>query len=595
MIPFPLRPRTPLNRLILWLGSVRFAVPVLVLVAIALGVGTWLESTRDVRVARQFVYGSWWFVATMALVCASLICAVITRLPWKRRHIGFITVHAALVGLIVGGFWSMYGRVEGNLALQEGTQSNIIETDVEQLEVLSHDSGQFNSIASVPAPHGPGRVTLSGVAVQVLERWDNSRDEEAIADDSPVPLRAVEISPIDGPDAAWVGQEDQAGPAPTIMGMKVLVLPEGSDWQPPPPPSAPSGFVFVVGADRYPLKDTGEVFPGWSIKELKRFEHAIVSGEGITEGPATSPVNRAVRVLLTDGAGTVEQHTSFEAFPDMVMGKTLEGPGNSASRLISGSLSGEPETIVVFGTVARTRIGYIGLDGATKVLEPEATYPMKLTLGSRDVTIHRQLARAHVSTRTVRATPSSNNRPALLVRVGDRAELTTIAWKSMARVDAGDSLMLLLHFGPRRVELPFTVRLDDFRKSDYPGTDMAMAYQSDVGIVGSGRAEQRYEIYMNHPYAEGPWRVYQSGFMGGSLSIFSVMKDPGLPLTYLSSAVLVVGVFITFYSRSMSRGHPGLTSFPPTIVRESEHERPRAVLDAAGSPARSEPVGAGVG
>jgi hypothetical protein len=51
-----------------------------------------------------------------------------------------------------------------------------------------------------------------------------------------------------------------------------------------------------------------------------------------------------VQVKITDGKGTTEQHTAFEAFPDMVMGKPLEGKGNSASRLIAGGTRGEPET-----------------------------------------------------------------------------------------------------------------------------------------------------------------------------------------------------------------------------------------------------------
>lgn len=596
MMPLQITNRSPLGRMIFWLGGVRFAVPVLVLVAIALGIGTYLESTQNVRVARHYVYGAWWFVAVMALVCVSLIFAVITRLPWQRRHIGFITVHAALVALIAGGFWSMYGRVEGHLALREGTESDIIETPEEQLEILNHNAGQFDSLASVPGPTGATTVTLDGVKVQVLERWENSRDEEIIADDSPVPLRAVDIAPTGGPQTAWVGQEDQAGPAPILMGLKVLVLPEGSDWTPPAPvqDTAPKDYVFVVGTERFPLKAVGEeVFPGWKIVELNRFQRALVAGDGITEGPASAPVNAAVRLKLSDGKGTVEQHTAFEAFPDMVMGKRLEGQGNSASRLIPGGLVGQPETLVVFGTVAAPKVGYIGLDGKTQVLTPEPKYPMNLSFGTRDVTIHKQLARAHQIARTVQIPVATDNRPALLVRIGDSTELKTIVWKGMEHVTTADNQMKVLHFGPRRVQLPFIVRLDRFRKTDYPGTDMAMAYQSDVGVTVAGQSETPYEIYMNHPYAHGPWKVYQSGFMGDDMSIFSVMRDPGLWLTYIASAALCVGVIITFYSRSMSRGHPGIPNRQD--LAETRHDSPSHYRRVVVSMSQPEPACSTVG
>ncbi|MDX2119298.1 MAG: cytochrome c biogenesis protein ResB [Planctomycetota bacterium] len=570
------------RRAVRWLGSVQLAVPVMVLVAIGLGVGTYLESAQNVRIARQYVYGAPWFVAVMALMCVSLIFAVVARYPWKRRHIGFITVHAGLVALVVAGFWSMFGRVEGHLALSEGTQANIMETADEQLEVLAHAGGDFNSLDNTAAPTGPTTLTLAGTTIQVLERWENSRDEDIIADDSPVPLRAVDIAPIGGPQSAWVGQEDQAGPAPMLLGLKVLVLPEGQDWTPPAPRgNEPPQFVFVVGTTRFPLKNVGdEVFPGWKITEMKRYERALVAGESITEGPMGAPANVAVQVKIADGNGTIEQHTAFQAFPDMVMGKPLEGNGNSASRLIFGGTQGEPETIVIFGTVAKTKIGYIGLDGKTQVLEPEMKYPMALKLGSRDVTINQQLARAHQVSKTVKLPIATDNRPALLLRVGDSTELVTLAWKAMAHVATKDGGTQVLHFGPRRVQLPFTVRLADFRKTDYPGTEMAMAYESDVGIAIDGQPEQQYSIYMNNPYVHGPWKVYQSGFMGNNTSVFSIMRDPGLLLTYISSVVLCVGVMITFYSRSLSWGHPGIPIRPedqPLQRKESVHASPVAV------------------
>lgn len=586
---------TRLGGIVLWLGSIQLAVPVLVLVAIALGVGTYLESAHNVKLARQYVYGSWWFIAVMLLVCVSLTFAVATRFPWKRRHIGFITVHAGLIGLIGASFWSMFERVEGHLALQEGTMSDTIETPDEQLEILSHGTGDFESLATAPSPDGAASLTLAGVRIQVLERWENSREEETVLDDSPVPLRAINVAPVGGPQTAWVGQEDQAGPAPMLMGIKVLVLPEGSDWKPPAGPvQTPKGqFAFVVGAERFPLKEIGEeVLPGWKVVELKRFSRALVVGESIAEGPEGAPENVAVQVKISDGKGTTEQHTAFEKFPDMVMGKPLEGSGNSASRLVPGGTRGEPETLVVFGTIAATKIGYIGLDGKGKVIEPPQKYPMTLNLGAREVTINQQLARAHAVSRTVKAPLAKENHAALLVRIGDSTELQTLAWKAMTPVTTSDNRTLVLHFGPTRVQLPFSVRLDNFRKTDYPGTEMAMEYQSDVGIVRPGSPDTPFEIYMNHPYEMGPWRVYQSGFVGDNMSIFSVMRDPGLPLTYLSSIVLCLGVVITFYSRSMSWGHPGIPIRPVEVNKESSDDSSpavrRVVVNAAGVP---EPVG----
>lgn len=556
---------TPLGGVVHWLGGLQFAVPILFLVAIGLGVGTFLESTQNVLVARRYVYGAWWFISVMGLMCVSLIFAVIVRYPWKKKHFGFILVHASLVTLIGAGFWSMFERVEGHLALQEGTQGNIMETQIEQLELLEGTATGFTSHAHTAGPMGGTTLAFEGVQIQVLDRYENSREEETILNDAPFPLRAIDISPDGGPQGAWVGQEDMAGPAPTIMGLKVLVLPEGSNWEPPAAVDVANGdFVFVVGTSRVVIREVGqEVVPGWTVTELTRFERAVVAGDSIAEGPASAKANVALRIKVSDAKGTTEQHIAFQAFPDMPMGKTLEGTASSGGHLVPGSTVAQKETLVIFGTVAATKLGYIDADGVGHTHEiPNAKYPMKLQLGDRTVVIFDQLARAHLSVKVVKAPVAKDNRPALVVKVGDSMETLTIPWKNMAEANIAGK-KLTLHYGPQRVELPFTVQLIDFRKRDYPGTEMAMAYESDVKILpADGTPETSFNIYMNNPYVHGPWKVYQSGFNGDSMSIFSIMHDPGLTLTYIASIGLCVGVLITFYSKSLSWGHPGIPIRP---------------------------------
>lgn len=583
---------TRLGGVVHWLGGLQFAVPVLFLVAIGLGVGTWLESTQNVQVARRYVYGAPWFIAVMGLMCVSLVFAVIVRYPWKKRHFGFILVHASLVTLIAAGFWSMFERVEGHLALEEGTQSNIMETQAEQLEVVEPTSGGFNSLQSVSAPTGSASLTLAGVSLQVVERWENSADQETIADDAPFPLRAIDISPDGGRQGAWVGQEDAAGPAPTLKGLKVLVLPEGSAWEPPAPVDVASGdFVFIVGTNRVVVREVGqEVAPGWRITELTRFERAIVAGDSIAEGPASAKANLALRIKVSDGKGNTEQHIAFQAFPEMPMGKMLEGQANSGGHMLPGGGATQVETLVLYGTVAASKLGYIETDGTSHTLDiADAKYPVKIQLGDRTVVIFQQLGHAHLTTKTVKVPVAKDNRPALVVKVGNDPEPVTIPWRQMLDLPSKDK-PTALYFGPQRVQLPFTVRLVDFRKRDYPGTEMAMAYESDVKIIpGDGSGETGFNIYMNNPYVHGPWKVYQSGFNGETMSIFSIMHDPGLKLTYIASIGLCVGVLITFYSKSLSWGHPGIPIRP---VEKEGSNAPSSAVRVVAEPA-PQPVGAG--
>ena len=570
---------SPLGTAIRWFGGIQFAVPVLVFVAVAMSWGTYLESTISAKEAKQVVYGSWWFMLLMGLTCVSLVLAVITRFPWKRGHVGFIIVHASLVTLIFGGFWSMLGRVEGHLTLEEGNISGRLETEEESLELVEHDGGQFKTIAWIPAPQKPGEYTVGGVPVRVTERWQNCREEGEVVDGGPEPYRAVYLTPAPGaPQGIWVGDEARGGPA-RFMGLVVRVLADGSDWKAPDPAAAAdAGYSFIVGDKTFALGAEGqEAFPGWKIASITRFKNATTTNNVVGES-AEAGSNPAVTVLLTDGRGTTERHTAFKNFPDIYLAKVLEGSAASGARLTSASVGipgaapgatpgarpGE-ESLVIYGPVSAPRAAYVAADGKAIAFESTGAYPWTLDCGGRKITIVRQVARAREVAHITRAPDAKEHRPALVVSTGGGPG-EPVAWKAMIAA-AGAGRPAFLRFGPRTIELPFALRLDKFNKVDYPGTDMAMAYESDVTVFGAGGPGPQAKIHMNSPLARDGWKVYQSGFVGNTVSVFSVMKDPGLTATYIGSIGLCVGVLITFYSRKFSWGHPGIPA--PFVHKEN--------------------------
>jgi hypothetical protein len=264
-----------------------------------------------------------------------------------------------------------------------------------------------------------------------------------------------------------------------------------------------------------------------------------------------------VDVTITDGQGTTERHTAFLNFPDMVMNKALEGSAKSGARLGASSAAGEPETLVIYGPSAAPKAAYLAPGSAPRLIDFPGAFPWTIDAGSHKLTILRQFTRAHEFSRFVKAPAAKEHRPALVLRIGDATELTVAAWKDLTAI-AFDGRTLIARYGPRQIPIPFAITLKDFRKHDYPGTEMAMAYESDVSVTIAGTSDQSVTIWMNHPFVHGPWRVYQSGFVGDNVSIFSVMRDPGLPLTYAAAAFLCLGIVLTFYSRSLSWGHPGI-------------------------------------
>jgi hypothetical protein len=597
-----------------FLGSINLAVPVLVFVAAALAWGTYLESAHNVRVARATVYGSWWFIALMALVCVSLVFAVITRFPWKRKHVGFITVHAGLIMLIVGGFWSLFGRIEGQLPLEAGTTSNVLTTETEQVEVVRHQNGQFEPLSAAQLEYGRKTLTLGAIKLDVLGRWDNSREEAYVENDAPAPLRAVELS-LDPstPDTIWVGEESHGSSATVSGGLRIRVLPAGVPWlREQAAPSADSPYVFVQGDKTISIPEQGaEIIPGWKVESVRRFDRAMVTASGLEES-AGGRENQAIEIILADASGSREQHRAFLDFPDMVMTKALAGQATSGLQLLSrGPTASAPqpvETLIIHGQPPALEVAYIAPDKSVQELKNPGQLPWSFKVGARSITIQQQFTNARAASRLVEAPKSNENRPALLVRLPGQvgAEPIPLLWREptplpIAVPDGQDPVMV--RFGPRLVSLPFAIKLTEFRKVDYPGTEMAMSYESDVSVTMPDGSSKNSTISMNQPFKGEGWKVYQSGFIGSNVSVFSIMKDPGLPMTYIGCITLCIGIALTFYSRALSTGHPGIPALFGNSRKEngngshvpsvSDRDDAPAPADSAGADQEPELVAAG--
>ena len=99
------------------------------------------------------------------------------------------------------------------------------------------------------------------------------------------------------------------------------------------------------------------------------------------------------------------------------------------------------------------------------------------------------------------------------------------------------------------VALPFEVTLLDFRSDHYPGTRMAATYQSLVRIEDPERGVFEHLISMNQPLHHRGYVFFQSSFVEGRpmMSILSVARAPGLPVVYLGTTLLCLGVAWMFY------------------------------------------------
>ncbi|MDQ7013562.1 MAG: cytochrome c biogenesis protein ResB [Planctomycetota bacterium] len=571
MKPEAPRRRLALQRAVRFFGGIRFAVPVLVCVAVAMVLGTWIESTRSASVAGRLVYGSWWFITLMALVCLSLVLSVVTRYPWRRRHIGFITVHASLILLIASAFMSYFTRIEGRIVLAEGEQANVLQLDDMQVEVFGHEDGRF-VLESVHPVDQAGSFTAAGTKLRVRERWDNTTKELRVTDDGLNPLHAVELRPDNG-EPVWIGQSDPAAPPHNLDGVFVHVLPQGVRWVSTPVQS--SLVLRTIEGEAVELPEPGTRLgqSGWTVALVEHYQRATVGGNGLAEREA-GPPNPAALVQLVHDDGSREQLISFEHFADNVHKKTLAGESHSPYAL---GFEGSPRftPLIVFehvdGIPAAT---IVGPARDTERFERPAADTWRIESG-----IVGSFAVLNVFTHTrgtnelVEAPKAENSQPAIVVEydTGHGPHSVVLPWGQRVSLQLGSELRML-RYGPKLHDLPFGVALADFRKLDYPGTSNAMAYESDVLFSLPDTEPTTVTISMNNPLQHDGWKVYQSGFVGDSVSVFQVTKDPGLVPIYIACTTLCLGIVITFYSRRWSHGHPGI---PALFLASTGAKTPR--------------------
>ena len=117
------------------LGSIRLALVVLGLYAAALIAGTLVESQRGARRCARAVYGAWWFTALNVLLAVNVLCAMIVRLPWRRRQTGFVLVHAGILVLLAGCLATRYWGIEAPLPVYEGHASHVADDDSHRLDL----------------------------------------------------------------------------------------------------------------------------------------------------------------------------------------------------------------------------------------------------------------------------------------------------------------------------------------------------------------------------------------------------------------------------------------------------------------------------
>jgi hypothetical protein len=173
---------------------------------------------------------------------------------------------------------------------------------------------------------------------------------------------------------------------------------------------------------------------------------------------------------------------------------------------------------------------------------------------------------------------------------GARSGSEWLLWGEQRRVAFAGGTASIGYRSPE-VALPFKVTLLKFNNESYPGSKMAATYESTVRVDDPEQGRFETLISMNHPLHHRGYIFFQSSFVEGRpmMSIFSVARAPGLPLVYLGTALIGVGLVWMFYVKPYLAKRQAQAALAAHRARENDSNEAKPDAVPAGPAAQPAP------
>jgi len=141
----------------------------------------------------------------------------------------------------------------------------------------------------------------------------------------------------------------------------------------------------------------------------------------------------------------------------------------------------------------------------------------------------------------------------LKVSVGGKSEVVTLKPRKgivgeLKHLEL-DGVSIDMRLGAKVIELPFTIKLNDFELARYPGSMTPASYSSKVVLIDKEQnLTMPYHIYMNHILDHRNYRLFQSSYDPDEKgTVLSVNHDPGTMITYLGYLLLAIGMIWSLF------------------------------------------------
>jgi hypothetical protein len=575
-----------------WIGSVlrffaslKLAVFVLVTLMAVLATGTIIESLHGTEAARITVYDTVWFSLVLLVLGINVTAAAFSRYPWKVRHIGFVITHTGIILVLIGSFMTQQSMIDGQMAIAENETLPRITLHDPVLLIYSEKEQKtsFVNLEKKAFPwHGRREIVQANdgeplpFRLTVTANYPKARMRENItASESGEPAIKIRLHNDFVDQDVWLFRntpgfsETQMGPAKLVFAQELLKenAPASGDA------SNYLEFQFENKNAQIPLKKDLKLPQTFSLEGtpykveiINIFQNAAVVGKDLVEQDVSDPAaadNPAVQLILK-GEGLEERHTVFSKYPDF---PTVHGMKPSDAgvrvfyRMANAGSRGENHEIRFIEKDGKLSVQIIeGMKITTHKAAKGQTIPTgwmgNLTVIAEEFYPHAVLKRSFTPEHNLSENEELLPAIRLEMKAGNETREIWLRQNVKEEITVGNNKFTLM-YAQKTIPAGFKLTLRDFKMAQYPGTNDPATFESDVTLKDDSRGISKdANISMNKPLVYRGFRIYQSGYSlpegEPEISIFSVGKDPGVPVKYLGAIVMVSGIITMFYTRRFS-------------------------------------------
>ena len=582
------------SAVIQFVGSIRLAVPLLVVIGSILIGATFYESEVGSSVVQQEIYKSPWFGALMFLLAVNLSLSTLLRYPWKgARKVGFAIAHWGLVVIIAGSAAVIHLSVEGMLlARTDGGPVSTLRVEGDLLEVAipgqaTQQTSLFIKDDGSVVPDHLGGLSLLGYTNHAIKTVSFT---EGAAIDNPAVRLSLSSQRMGQTLERWLAAAPAAydrmdiGPAELQIQkvnsmqelQKALTVPSQESV-------APWGRLELVLPNQTKTLDVKSslnqaiVLDDISIVVKDFWPDFRLDGNGKPETATQQLRNPAVQLEVSAGESTerwfIFGNPGFEPIRTQLTGDASLAVG------IDYTIDANAQPDAFFKVIVD---GAGQLHYAAKSSKGFQSGPLALgqpiTPGWADfeITLEEYVPQAKVE-RNVMPLPegAEGGEPALQVATAE-GQSAWIPWgePTTVQTSAGDWYVA---FSPKLMQLPFALKLNEFIVERNEGSESVAMWTSLVTLMDAQTGELAdRRVWMNHPTWFRGWKIAQASWNPGDLaqSTLQVKREPWwvTGLTWLGSLMVTMGVAVMFYGRSVAKK----LRFVSDILGSAE-ENPEAV------------------